>query len=213
MPTGKASPYLCRTRTIVFTLRQPYAAFLAPLRILPKHLEGLDPEQFAFSQYNAQPIGAGPYKIDVVNKNNLGVTTQYSFIPFEQYTLGSPLISKLNFTFYPSEEAAIEGYGIGEIEALNTLTPQKADSVKKPGSTILQAALPRIFGVFFNQNQNALFTQKEVRAALEMAVDRHEIIANVLNGYGSPLAGPVLRISRSMTPVPDRYRYDADICY
>ncbi|MEK7645059.1 MAG: peptide ABC transporter substrate-binding protein [Patescibacteria group bacterium] len=179
---------------IVFTLRQPYAAFLesTTLGILPKHLwKVLDPEQFAFSQYNAQPIGAGPYKIDVVNKNNLGVPTQYSFIPFEQYTLGSPLISKLNFTFYPSEEAAIEGYGIGEIEALNTLTPQKADSVKKPGSTILQAALPRIFGVFFNQNQNALFTQKEVRAALEMAVDRHEIIANVLNGYGSPLAGPV----------------------
>lgn len=179
---------------IVFTLRQPYAAFLdsTTLGILPKHLwKVLDPEQFAFSQYNAQPIGAGPYKIDVVNKNNLGVPTQYSFVPFEQYALGTPLISKLTFNFYPSEEAAIEGYGIGEIEALNTLTPQRADSVKKPGSTILQAALPRIFGVFFNQNQNALFTQKEVRTALDMAVDRNEIIASVLNGYGSPLAGPV----------------------
>lgn len=179
---------------IVFTLRQPYAAFLesTTLGVLPKHLwKVLDPEQFAFSQYNAQPIGAGPYKIEVVKKNNLGVPTQYSFVPFEQYALGSPLISKLTFTFYPSEEAAIEGYGIGEIEALNTLTPQKADSVKKPGSTILQAALPRIFGVFFNQNQNALFTQKEVRAALEMAVDRDEIVASVLNGYGSPLTGPI----------------------
>ncbi len=179
---------------IVFTLRQPYAAFLesTTLGILPKHLwKVLDPEQFAFSQYNAQPLGAGPYKIDTVNKNNLGVPTQYSFVPFEQYALGAPLISKLTFTFYPSEEAAIEGYGIGEIEALNTLTPEKADGVKKPGSTILQAALPRIFGVFFNQSQNALLTQKEVRAALEMAVDRNEIVANVLNGYGSPLNGPV----------------------
>ncbi|MEI6345808.1 MAG: peptide ABC transporter substrate-binding protein [bacterium] len=179
---------------IVFTLRQPYAAFLesTTLGVLPKHLwKVLDPEQFAFSQYNAQPIGAGPYKIDTAIKNNLGVPTSYSFVPFKGYALGGPLISKLTFIFYPSEEAAIEGYGIGEIEALNTLTPQKAGSVKKTGSFILQSALPRIFGVFFNQNQNALLTQTEVRAALEMAVDRDEIIRVVLNGYGSSLTGPV----------------------
>lgn len=179
---------------IVFTLKQPYAAFLesTTLGILPKHLwKVLDPEQFAFSQYNAQPVGAGPYKVDTITKNNLGVPTSYSFTPFSQYTLGEPLISKIIFTFYPSEEAAIEGYDIGEIEALNTLTPQKANTVKKPESFILQAALPRIFGVFFNQNQNVLFTQKEVRTALEMAVDRNEIIGAVLNGYGSPLSGPV----------------------
>jgi len=179
---------------ITFTLKQPYAGFLesTTLGVLPKHLwKVLDPEQFAFSQYNTQPIGAGPYKVDALVKNNLGVPTSYSFIPFDQYPLGEALISKVTFVFYPSEEAAIEGYGIGEIEALNTLTPQKADSVKKPDSFIMQAALPRIFGVFFNQNQNPLLTQKEVRAALEMAVDRQEIIDTVLNGYGSPLTGPI----------------------
>ncbi len=193
---------------IVFTLKQPYAAFLesTTLGILPKHLwKVLDPEQFAFSQYNIQPIGAGPYKIDEVSKNNLGVPTQYSFVPFSEYALGEPLISKVNFVFYPSEEAAIEGYGIGEIEAINTLTPRKADSIKKPGSVIRQAALPRIFGVFFNQNQNSLFTQKEVRAALDMAVDREEIITKVLNGYGAPLAGPIppsLMVGTTTVAVP-----------
>lgn len=179
---------------IAFTLKQPYAAFIesTTLGILPKHLwKVLDPEQFAFSQYNAQPIGAGPYKIDSVIKNNLGVPTTYSFSPFKQYALGEPLISKITFVFYPSEEAAIEGYGIGEIEALNTLTPQRAGDLRKPGVTIVDAALPRIFGVFFNQNQNPLLTQKEVRAALEMAVDRNEIITEVLHGYGSQVTGPV----------------------
>ena len=189
-------------KQIKFTLRQPYAGFLesTTLGILPKHLwKNLDPEQFAFSEYNAQPIGAGPFVFSEVQKNKLGVPTSYTFVPFKNYTAGKPLISKLTFIFYPSEDALIEAYGVDEIESINTLSPQKAGYVKKTNALIQQAALPRIFGLFFNQSQNVVFTQKEVRTALDMAVDRNEIISSVLSGYGTQLTGPIPPIFMTAT--------------
>ncbi|MEK7531720.1 MAG: ABC transporter substrate-binding protein, partial [Patescibacteria group bacterium] len=52
------------------------------------------------------------------------------------------------------------------------------------------APLPRIFGVFFNQNEAAIFTKPEVREALDLVVDRESIIENALYGFGVPIDSP-----------------------
>jgi len=53
------------------------------------------------------------------------------------------------------------------------------------------APLPRIFAVFFNQNQAPAFTYLEVRKALARTVDRERIVSEVLSGYGVPIYGPL----------------------
>jgi peptide/nickel transport system substrate-binding protein len=47
-----------------------------------------------------------------------------------------------------------------------------------------------VFGVFFNQNIAPVFVYSEVRQALNVAVDRNEIINTVLGGYAQPIYGP-----------------------
>ena len=51
--------------------------------------------------------------------------------------------------------------------------------------------MPRIFGVFFNQNQSSLFAEKAIRQALELATDKETLVNAVLYGYGVPIDDPV----------------------
>jgi len=45
--------------------------------------------------------------------------------------------------------------------------------------------------VFFNQNRAGIFTRKEVREALNLALDKEIIVEEVLASYGSPLESPL----------------------
>jgi peptide/nickel transport system substrate-binding protein len=179
---------------VVFTLPAPYGPFLenATLGILPKHLwEDIEPEQFPFSQFNMEPMGSGPYRISAVTRTAAGLPESYELTAFENYTLGKPFITTLTLKLYRSEEEASDAFAQGEVEAVNSITPARLDEIDISGSHILRAPLPRIFGLFFNQNAAPLFTSAAVRSALNIALSRESIVQEVLAGYGRPAKGPI----------------------
>jgi peptide/nickel transport system substrate-binding protein len=181
-------------KIVKFTLRQPYAPFLenTTMGILPKHIWGeISSEQFVFSQFNITPIGSGPYKIAKVKKDSTGVPYSYTLIPFERYALGAPNIAELRLVFYPNEEKVIGAYKHNEIDGLTSVSPKTTAELRKKNSRIEHASLPRIFAVFFNQNQAPVFVDKSVRLALNEAVDKNRIVREVLSGYGVPIDGPI----------------------
>jgi peptide/nickel transport system substrate-binding protein len=49
-----------------------------------------------------------------------------------------------------------------------------------------ETALPRTFGLFFNQNRSTTLRDAAVREALELAIDRDVLIERALNGAGIP---------------------------
>ncbi|MCK5022194.1 MAG: hypothetical protein KAR54_03025 [Candidatus Pacebacteria bacterium] len=182
-------------KEIQFILTQPYSPFLENLSlgILPKHIwENISPEQFAFSQFNIEAIGSGPYKIDKIKRDSSSILESYYFKAFEDYALPRAYISKLIIKFYLNESNLLDAYSKGEIESINSITPDKLNLLKmNKDSEILSTPLPRIFGVFFNQNENSVFTHKEVRIALNRAVNKKQIINEVLDSYGVTIASPV----------------------
>ncbi len=175
-------------KEVQFVLKKPYAPFLQNLTlgILPKHIwKDIDPDAFVFSEFNFSPVGSGPYKIKNIQRNSSGLPLSYELVPFDKYALGKPHISTVSIYFYTNEDDLMNAFENGDITSMNSITPKNIDTVKSQ-STILEAPLPRIFGVFFNQNQAAIFTNKEVRQALDEAVDRQDIINQVLGGHGTP---------------------------
>lgn len=185
-------------KTVKFSLKKPYSPFLQNLTIgiLPKHLWGdLSADQFPLSQYNVEPIGSGPYKISsmqTLQKNMLLIPTYYELTPFNKYVLGEPYINNLTINFYQDEKTLISAYNNGDIESINSIGPEKIIDLKKQsGAEIKTAPLPRVFAVFFNQNQSEVLSYKEVRQALNLSVDRQKIVDRVLNGYGDTLYGPI----------------------
>ena len=182
-------------RTIVFSLKQAYSPFLenTTLGILPKHIwGGISSEEFGFSTYNTEPVGSGPYKVQGTKKDSSGVPSRYDLGSFKKFALGKPYISELRLHFYPNEAKLISAFERGEIDAINAIPPKKAgDFADKRNVTLHTYVLPRIFGVFFNQNQNPLFANQAVREALNDVVDRKQIVHDVLFGYGTPIVGPL----------------------
>lgn len=179
---------------VKFSLKQAYSPFLenATLGILPKNVwKEAGSEQFSFSEYNVLPIGSGPYKITKVKKNSSGVPSSYELSSFKKFTLGAPYIDKLIIRFYPNEEALLNAYKKKEIEGMNAIPPNLAVDLKNDGVRLESAPLPRIFGIFWNQNQASIFTDKAVRQALDILVDKNAIIEKVIHGYGIKIDGPI----------------------
>ncbi|RJQ31006.1 peptide ABC transporter substrate-binding protein [Candidatus Parcubacteria bacterium] len=178
-------------KTIRFSLKKPYAPFLenATIGIIPNHVwKDISVEQMASSEMNIKPMGSGPYKIAKIKRNSLGIIVSYELSANNNFALGKPNLKKIVLKFYPSEKELLSAYQKGEVESMNAITPQVLEKIKTENSEIKSLNLPRVFGVFFNQNSAQVLARKEVRQALNMAVDREKIIDRVFKGYGSGLA-------------------------
>ena len=180
--------------TVQFILKQAYSPFIQniTLGILPKHIwKNTTSEEFPFSQFNINPIGSGPYKIENIKYSSGGLPSEYNFVSFNKYSLGRPYITNLTIKSYPNEKELISAYKKGDIESIHGISADQIDSVNKNGNTNIIYPLPRIFGVFFNQNVAPVFANKEVRVALDMVTNKQEIINTVLKGYGQIADEPV----------------------
>ncbi len=181
---------------IEFILKQPYSPFLSntAIGILPKHIwKNLDTDQFIFSQHNLQPIGSGPYMINSIQRDKDGLPTSYSLKPFSKYLPNKAYISDITLHFYPNESSALDAFKAGTIENYAGISAEEAKKLGEnlKDSSILHTPLPRIFGVFFNQNNSPVLANEEVRQALNMAVDREKIVREVLNQYAVSIDGPL----------------------
>ncbi len=181
-------------REIHFVLKQAYAPFLenTTLGILPKHIwKNASPDEFAFSQYNVNAIGSGPYIVSKVLRNGAGIPSEYTLKANKDFVSGEPYISTLVLRFYPNGSDLATALDQGDVESANSLSADTVEKLASQGKRVEESTLPRIFAVFFNQSQAPIFTRKEVRQALNMTADREAIVNDVLSGYGTAISGPI----------------------
>ena len=181
------------SKTVSFTLKQPYAAFLENMTIgiLPKHKwSAFDAESFPFSPLNTRPIGSGPYRIDKVKTDSNGIPTSYTLKPFEAVANEQAKID-ISILFFDTNESLVHALKTGSIQSAAALAPADAKALSDAGYRIVTAPLPRIFAVFVNQSQAPIFTHKEVREALSLSAPRNSIVKNILSSYGTALDGPL----------------------
>lgn len=187
--------------TLLFSLKNPYVGFLENLTvgILPKHVwENIAPEKFALADYNLHPIGCGPFMFVDFQKDSQGSILTYHLKAFKDYYAGSPYISKITFNFYPDEDALLVAYNKKEVMGMSSIAPEKISLIKNVKSTNLhELIIPRYFSVFFNQTKSVVLADDNVRRALDLAVNRREIIETVLHGKGTPLSSPFFPQMRS----------------
>lgn len=178
---------------ISFSLKKPFPLFTEVLSvgILPKHLwKSLTSEQFSLSNFNINAIGSGPFMIDEI-ENKDGIPQKITLTSHKYYTLGRPYIDKIILNSYQNEKYLLQALNNEEINRIYGVTPIKASTLtnvtEKEIHTML---LPRTFSIFLNANKKEFLSDKKVRQALNMSINKKYIVENVYHNYGKVLETP-----------------------
>jgi len=193
--------------TVQFTLKQLYSPFLDNLTmgILPEHIwKDARPEEFALSLNNIKAIGTGPYKIDKIENDSSGIPAEIKLTANKNFALGAPYISKISLKFFSDEtKFSTRGDLMPAKRQVDSVSGLSAE-LSREYVDVLSVPLPRIFAIFFNQNQSAILSDRNVREALSLATPRDEIIDTALSGFASPIYSPILNTKTE----PAKYELD-----
>jgi peptide/nickel transport system substrate-binding protein len=179
-------------KELIFSLKKPYPLFMDTLTqgILPKNIwKNLTDEQFSLSDYNINAVGSGPYKIEKIESTS-GIPHTIKLAAHKDYTLGRPYIDTVSITAYQNDKYALQAFDNGDIDRIHGMSPEGVRSLGLNTSAIHTSLLPRTITVFFNPNRKTVLSDKNVRQALQMAIDKDEIVRTVLLDYGKVINAP-----------------------
>lgn len=179
------------------TLEEPFAPFLSTLTfgLLPEHLWGTIPGQnVRLNGLNLQPVGSGPYQFSELTKDAAGNVKSFVVTRNESYYADVPYIKNIKFLFYADVPTAVEALQNKNIEGLSFVPKESKEVVQEKNDKLQNHSLrvPQYTALFFNQGESEVLQELEVRQALSRAVDRDELIDNVLGGEALPIYTPIL---------------------
>ncbi len=197
--------------TVVITLKTPYAAFipnLALLGILPKHIwKTVMPQNFPLAEFNLKPVGTGPYKFNKLQKDSLGRITLVNLSANENYFAGAPNLKNIILKFYLSEEEAVSAFNRKEVDGILLQTAQNKNQLRGiDNSSFFSLPSLRVYAVFLNTDDKIL-KDKNVRLAINYAINREELISKLLDNEGRVAVGPIPPGLPGSSPDMEGYGY------
>ncbi|MDP3696934.1 MAG: ABC transporter substrate-binding protein, partial [Candidatus Taylorbacteria bacterium] len=118
----------------------------------------------------------------------------------------------LELKFYGSEDALIEAYNKNEVDNLALISPKNIKKIKfKQRLTIEDIRMPRYFGVFFNQNQSKILSEKNIRLALSHGTNKEALADKVLESNGVVINSPVIGVVFGPDQEVKKYEYNKDL--
>ncbi len=187
-----------------FTVRvhydEPYSPALSSwgMSIVPKHL--LENENLMKTEFARRPVGTGPYRF---GRWVSGDRVELYANP--DYHEGRPGIDRIVIRVVPDPATTFLELHQESIDS-TALTPLQyarltdSDFFKKTYGKYRYPSFGYTFAAF--NLASPLFADARVRQALDMAIDRQEIIDGVLLGLGRPVTGPFS---------PDSWAYNPDV--
>jgi peptide/nickel transport system substrate-binding protein len=134
--------------------------------------------------YGSDNIGTGPFRL--VSRNEEGLQLER----FDRYYLGAPEIERVDVL--PSDNLRTSWTRLlrGEVDMVTDVPPEAVEFIRNDDIQVISFPRGSQFLVAFNSAE-APFKSAAVRRALNAAVNREALIANVLQGNGEPATGPI----------------------
>lgn len=168
--------------TVEFHMNEPYSIWPYTMAIV-----GIVPEHAYDENYGQNPIGSGRYIMKQWDKGQ-----QVIFEANPDYYGEEPKIKKLTVLFM-EEDAAMAAAMSGQVDVAHTAASYSDQEID--GYELLSVATVdnRGFNLPCTEPEekdgitygNSLTSDVKVRRAINLAIDREEMIENVLNGYGT----------------------------
>ncbi|MDS1139882.1 ABC transporter substrate-binding protein [Pusillimonas sp. SM2304] len=171
--------------TVVMTLKYPDGAFLNKvagfLFITGKQYTAslAKPEDFA-----ASPIGSGPYKI---KENRIG---QFLTLErFEDFYGTKPDIQTITYKYIPEATSRVNAILTGEVDIAAKLPLADVARLRsEPSLTVISNPVSSPMHVrLYSDDPESPLHKRDVRLALNYAIDADAIIKSVFHGIGAPM--------------------------
>ncbi len=187
------------------TLPESYSFFqntIDELKPVPKHIfAGVPVANLRHSDYNLEPVGSGPFKFSSMKKQRSGFIAEYYVIKNNNYFGDRPYLDNLVFKFYENEKDLIDAFNSGVVDGFGGLGAGNLSAIKI-SHQLFEMRMPRYYAIFFNTNAHPALKDKNVRLALNYAVDKTVLVQNIFAGHALVVNGPV---------VPGMEGYDANV--
>ena len=191
---------------IEFKLSQPLGFFLQNMGMTyfsitsPKALEEYGAE------INEHPVGTGPFKFVSWQKDDSIVVEK-----FEDYRKeGLPKLDQVIFEVIPDNAARLIALKAGEIDIMDGLNPDDAAGVEADENLQLYTRAENNFGYVGFNVEKAPLDIKEVRQAINHAIDRQAIADALYAGYANPAVNPLPPGYLGYNDEVPGYDYDLD---
>ena len=164
-------------RTVVIRLRRPSALLLDSLN------------DVALYSDETSEVSAGPFR-SLPNAPGVEIGPDqrdtYTFEAFPQFHRGYPTIDRVEVKAFPNARNAWAAMMRGEVDMLYEVAPDALDFIEQSSNTQVRSFLrPYVFTMSLNVKHPVL-ADRDVRRALNMAVNRTEIIQRVFRDHAYP---------------------------
>lgn len=188
-------------RTVVFGFDRPYAEQLYDAvyhtALLPAHLlADLPPGEVARSRFAEKPVGNGPYRWVRSVPGQLVELAAY-----DGFFLGTPAIRRIVVRVAKDADARLNMVLSGDADAMDNIVPPTANLARvtaHPELRLVTVPSPTIGYLLYNlrdpkdrSRPHPILGELEVRRALTLGLDRHQLVRAVLGEYGEVPYGPV----------------------
>jgi peptide/nickel transport system substrate-binding protein len=175
-------PYL-----IEVVLKVPDSLFLYRLAHLAPILPPKYFNQVGAAGFGSQPIGTGAFRFSKWDKVRREIVLEANSHYWQK---GFPKVASVVYS-YVNAEQALSGLTQGGIDLLRRLNPRKTTQFMETGSgKIVKAWLPQlVLGPFNLLKPNSPLKDRRVRQAINMAIDREDVLRYGAVGNGRLLGG------------------------
>ena len=192
------------TNTVEIRTKKPAPIFDKEIGGLPIAEPGAW-KDLGVENYAKNPVGTGPFKVEPGTSWAGGIMR----LPAHTGSWHAPKVPMVVMNAIPERQARVNAIESGQVDVAVGLNMDAYDTVIKAGRNIYTAAAPVVYAVpLISLRDSSPFKDVRVRQAVNYALDKESMNANLFRGLASPASQPATPSTYGFNPNVTAYPYD-----
>jgi len=154
-----------------------------------------------------QPIGSGPYKfVEWAKDDHLTLEANPNY--WDGSYKGKPQVKTVILRPVTDPATRLADLRSGAADMIMDVPADQVAALKSGGFTIVEKDTVQQDYIYFDTTKDGPLKDKNVRQALNYAIDKETILSTLLGGFGRPLAGPLSSLTLGYNADVKPYPYD-----